>query len=46
MNDVHEKVKKNKKDLEKEIKKQEKSVSSRPCGLSTRNVLQLLINLS
>lgn len=43
MNDVQEKRKKKK---EKEIKKEEKSVSSRPCGLSTRNVLQLLINLS
>ena len=42
MNDVQEK--KDKK--EKERKKEEKSVSSRPCGLSTRNVLQLLINLS
>lgn len=42
MNDVQEKRKKK----EKEIKKEEKSVSSRPCGLSTRNVLQLLINLS
>ena len=46
MNDVQEKGKKNKKEREKEIKKEEKSVSSRPCGLSTRNVLQLLINLS
>lgn len=42
MNDVQEK--KDKK--EKERKKEEKSVSSRPCGLSTRNVLQLLINFS